>query len=65
MFQPQYVDNFNIYMLPSANPDGYMYSRTDDRYWRKSRSDTGSSAGCKGVDLNRNWPYHWDGKEKR
>lgn len=35
--KPQYVDNFNVYGLPCANPDGYMYSRTDERHWRKSR----------------------------
>ena len=27
--------------------------------WRKTRSPTGSIFGCKGVDPNRNWGYHW------
>merc|ERR1712241_84475 len=27
---PDYVDKLNWYLLPSANPDGYQYSRTDD-----------------------------------
>merc|ERR1711963_1076693 len=50
------VDNLNIHILPMTNPDGYEYSRNSDRYWRKNRSPQG---GCKGVDLNRNWAYHW------
>ena len=54
--------NLNIHILPSANPDGYMHSRDSDRLWRKTRSSTGSILGCKGVDGNRNWDFHFDGK---
>jgi predicted deacylase len=56
---PQYLNNFNFHIIPMANPDGYEFSRSDDRLWRKSRTDFNSTLGCKGVDLNRNWPYHW------
>jgi len=56
---PDYLDKINWYYLPSANPDGYEYTRSDDRLWRKTRSDTGSAAGCKGVDPNRNWGFHF------
>jgi len=56
---PDYLDKINWYLLPSANPDGYMYSHEEDRMWRKTRSDTGSIFGCKGVDPNRNWGYHF------
>ena len=28
---PQYVDEFNIHVIPSANPDGYEYTRSDVR----------------------------------
>jgi len=52
------VDNLNLHFLPMANPDGYEYSRTTDRYWRKNRADN-SGSSCKGVDLNRNWGFHW------
>merc|ERR1719369_735236 len=51
------VDNLNIHILPMANPDGYEYSRTSDRLWRKNRRR--NSNGCYGVDLNRNWGFHW------
>ncbi|MPC13951.1 Carboxypeptidase A4 [Portunus trituberculatus] len=48
------TNNLDVYMVPVANPDGYEFSRTNDRYWRKNRrTNTGSS--CRGVDLNRNW----------
>jgi len=56
---PEYLDELNWYLLPSANPDGYMYSWDHDRMWRKTRSDHGSSMGCMGVDPNRNWGFHW------
>ena len=48
------------------NPDGYVYSHTKDRMWRKTRSSDGSFAatvfGCLGTDPNRNWEYKWGGK---
>ena len=53
------LQTYNIYVLPLANPDGYEYSRTTDRMWRKTRSGSGS---CIGVDPNRNWGYMWGGK---
>jgi len=56
---PDYLDKINWYFLPSANPDGYAYSWEHDRMWRKTRSDHGSILGCKGVDPNRNWGFHY------
>jgi len=56
---PDYLDKINWYILPVANPDGYMYCHEHDRLWRKTRSATGSIFGCKGVDPNRNWGYHF------
>jgi len=56
---PDYLDKLNWYFIPSANPDGYAYSWEHDRLWRKTRSDHGSILGCKGVDPNRNWDYHY------
>merc|ERR1712013_860671 len=43
---PDYLDKINWYFIPSANPDGYEYSFTDDRLWRKTRSDQGSEVYC-------------------
>jgi len=54
------LDNADIYVLTMFNPDGYVYSWTTDRMWRKTRSpNTGSR--CWGTDANRNWDWHWDG----
>ena len=56
---PEYVDNFNWYFIPVANPDGYAYTFSHDRMWRKTRSPQGGN--CIGVDPNRNWNFHWGG----
>ncbi|XP_045490928.1 zinc carboxypeptidase-like [Colias croceus] len=50
-------DQFDWRIFPTVNPDGYHYSYTVDRYWRKTRSR--SLNGCRGADPNRNWDYNW------
>lgn len=52
------VDRGEVYVVPVANPDGYVYTWTTDRLWRKNRRDVAGSS-CFGVDLNRNWGYQW------
>merc|ERR1712173_514648 len=49
--------NYDIYIMPSMNPDGYEYSRNYDRMWRKTRSNNPGSR-CIGTDPNRNWGYN-------
>ncbi|XP_058835789.1 carboxypeptidase B-like [Topomyia yanbarensis] len=44
-------------IVPAANPDGYEFSRTSNRMWRKNRFPP--TILCTGVDLNRNWNYQW------
>jgi len=69
----QLVDNYGVdpdvtelvnrvewYLLPISNPDGYVYTWTGDRLWRKNRRNNGD--GTFGVDLNRNWGYQWGGE---
>ncbi|KAI6199698.1 Peptidase-M14 domain-containing protein [Aphelenchoides besseyi] len=48
-------DDVNVYLIPIANPDGYEYSRVSNRNWRTTRS---GPRKC-GVDMNRNFPFHW------
>jgi len=49
-----------ITLVPLLNPDGYQYSRTKMRMWRKNRNYKKGHAGmCVGVDPNRNWNVHW------
>ncbi|XP_050348097.1 carboxypeptidase B-like [Nymphalis io] len=54
--QPESITNKDWYMLPVLNPDGYEYTHTHDRMWRKNRARYGE---CVGVDLNRNFSYGW------
>jgi murein tripeptide amidase MpaA len=54
------TEDFDWYIMPMMNPDGYEYSRNTDRMWRKTRSTTTSPLGCRGADPNRNWGYTWN-----
>jgi len=47
-----------IIVVPCVNPDGYVYSWTTDRQWRKNRR-AAPAGGCLGVDQNRNYNDHW------
>ncbi|XP_064089088.1 carboxypeptidase B-like [Macrobrachium nipponense] len=47
-------------IMPVLNPDGYVYSWSSNRLWRKNRSRSSTST-CVGVDLNRNFGYQWGG----
>nr|Q29NC4.1 RecName: Full=Zinc carboxypeptidase A 1; Flags: Precursor [Drosophila pseudoobscura pseudoobscura] len=53
----QLAENYTWYVLPHANPDGYVYTHTTDRMWRKTRTPY---QGCFGADPNRNWAFHWN-----
>ncbi|XP_067947675.1 carboxypeptidase A2-like [Watersipora subatra] len=52
------MDHYDWYFLPVANPDGYEYTHTSDRLWRKTRTPN-SWSSCRGTDPNRNWDYQW------
>ncbi|XP_058846260.1 carboxypeptidase B-like isoform X3 [Acipenser ruthenus] len=52
------LDNLVFYVVPVLNVDGYIYTWTNDRLWRKNRSKHPSSS-CLGVDLNRNFDAGW------
>ncbi|XP_045521348.1 carboxypeptidase B-like [Pieris brassicae] len=58
---PELLENFDWIIMPVANPDGYEYSHTNERFWRKTRSTDQSplSIMCPGVDGNRNFDIHW------
>ncbi len=45
---------------PCRHPDGYSYTWTNNRLWRKNRRPNPN--GSTGVDLNRNWGYQWGGE---
>jgi carboxypeptidase T len=47
------VNNREIFIVPSVNPDGLQYSQFTYDMWRKNRRNNGD--GTYGVDLNRNY----------
>jgi murein tripeptide amidase MpaA len=53
-----FLEAFDFYTVPMANPDGYEYSHTTDRLWRKTRSVNAGST-CRGCDPNRNFGFHF------
>ncbi|KAL0819451.1 hypothetical protein ABMA28_007556 [Loxostege sticticalis] len=57
------------HIFPVTNPDGYVYSFTDNRMWRKNRNRANSTSCAQfnvpddmsnGVDLNRNFDFLWN-----
>ncbi|CAG9799908.1 unnamed protein product [Chironomus riparius] len=51
------LDNVDYVFVPVVNPDGFQYSFTEDRLWRKNRHYVNYT--CTGIDLNRNYRYMW------
>jgi carboxypeptidase A4 len=53
-----YVDAYDFHIFPVVNPDGFKYTQTSTRLWRKNRQ-TNSGSSCVGTDINRNWNAGW------
>jgi len=54
-----YLDGTEVVLMPMANPDGFLYSTRSSRMHRKNMANSCSSSN-RGVDLNRNFPAHWN-----
>ncbi|XP_077344379.1 carboxypeptidase B-like [Lithobates pipiens] len=52
------LNNLDFYVLPVMNVDGYVYSWTTYRMWRKTLS-VNKNSSCLGTDLNRNFDAGW------
>ncbi|KAM8717745.1 hypothetical protein ACLKA7_004447 [Drosophila subpalustris] len=52
------AENYDWYIVPVFNVDGFEYSHRKDRMWRKTRQPHPTSP-CFGVDGNRNFDSHW------
>uniref|UniRef100_A0A8C0GCT9 Carboxypeptidase B2 n=1 Tax=Chelonoidis abingdonii TaxID=106734 RepID=A0A8C0GCT9_CHEAB len=55
------LQHLDFYVMPVMNVDGYEYTWTTNRLWRKSRSKHGNNR-CIGTDMNRNFDAGWCGK---
>lgn len=53
------MNSVRFVIVPVLNPDGYLYTWSTERYWRKNRRDNPGS--FEGVDLNRNWDVSFGG----
>jgi predicted deacylase len=58
--RPSALNELDFYIVPVFNVDGYSYTHTDERLWRKNR-EPNSGSTCIGTDLNRNYRYQWGG----
>ncbi|KAG1939183.1 carboxypeptidase A5 [Pimephales promelas] len=54
------LNNYDIFLEIVTNPDGYAYTHSSDRMWRKTRKPNPGSI-CVGVDPNRNWDAGFGG----
>ncbi|KAJ1088347.1 hypothetical protein NDU88_001504 [Pleurodeles waltl] len=52
------LNEMTFYVLPLLNIDGYVYTWTEDRLWRKNCAKNPGS-DCLGTDLNRNFDAAW------
>ncbi|XP_067291504.1 carboxypeptidase B [Pseudorasbora parva] len=52
------LDRMDFFVLPVFNIDGYEYTWTNNRMWRKTRSKN-SGTTCIGTDPNRNFDAGW------
>ncbi|XP_016957101.1 zinc carboxypeptidase [Drosophila biarmipes] len=57
-------EEYDWIVVPMVNPDGFVYTHDVERLWRKNRRPNGYSndtGDCYGIDMNRNFDYHWGG----
>jgi len=52
------LDQVEFIIVPICNPDGTEYTWSTNRLWRKNLAMV--KGKMSGVDLNRNWPDHWN-----
>jgi hypothetical protein len=56
------LDTVEVWIMPVGNPDGYQYTFTNERLWRKNLRDNDGDREitlADGVDPNRNFDSHW------
>ena len=67
--RPNFLNHFDVHVIPTLNVDGYVHSWHVDRFWRKNRHINasmtffGDEDDCRGVDLNRNFDVNYGVKD--
>ncbi|XP_028813940.1 carboxypeptidase A1-like [Denticeps clupeoides] len=54
------LDKMDIFLEIATNPDGFAFTHSQNRMWRKTRKPN-SGSSCVGVDPNRNWDAGFGG----
>ena len=54
------MESLNLFVCACVNPDGRLYSQTNEPLWRKNRRPHPGGGDCVGVDINRNFDFLWD-----
>jgi carboxypeptidase T len=49
----------DVYIIPMVNPDGVEYDIATGQYRMHRKNARADQGGALGVDLNRNYGYHW------
>ncbi|XP_017157139.1 carboxypeptidase B [Drosophila miranda] len=52
------LQDYDWVIMPVVNADGYEYTHSESRYWRKTRKPT-TDPDCVGTDINRNFAHEW------
>lgn len=60
--ETKYLDHLDFLIIPVFNPDGYVYTWTHDRLWRKNRQQT-YFPRCFGIDIDHSFDFQWTGTQ--
>ncbi|QEU58011.1 Ecm14 [Kluyveromyces lactis] len=58
--ETRFLDHLDFLIIPVFNPDGYVYTWTHDRLWRKNRQQT-YFPRCFGIDIDHSFDFQWTG----
>lgn len=57
--ETKYLEGLDFLVIPVFNPDGYEYTFTNNRLWRKNRQQTFIPV-CQGIDIDHSFGYQWE-----
>ncbi|CEP61849.1 putative metallocarboxypeptidase LALA0_S04e02102g [Lachancea lanzarotensis] len=60
--ETRYLDRLDFLIVPVFNPDGYVYTWSHDRLWRKNRQQT-FYPRCFGIDIDHSFDFQWTGAQ--